>query len=81
MVSFNLLIEAGYSVMVWNRTRDRADALIGAGAVWNDSLVEKADRILLALYDSAAVEEVIERFAAQWRPGAIVIDTLAAYRT
>ena len=69
------LIEAGYSVMVWNRTRDRADALIGAGAVWNDSLVEKADRILLALYDSAAVEEVIERFAAQWRPGAIVIDT------
>jgi 3-hydroxyisobutyrate dehydrogenase-like beta-hydroxyacid dehydrogenase len=69
------LMEAGYSVLVWNRTRDRADTLLGEGAVWNDRLVEKADRILLALYDSAAVEEVVERFGEQWRPGTIVIDT------
>ena len=29
------LLEAGYSVNVWNRTREKAEPLLAAGAVWS----------------------------------------------
>jgi 3-hydroxyisobutyrate dehydrogenase len=36
------LLEAGYEVSVYNRTKSRADELVAAGAVWRDSAAELA---------------------------------------
>ena len=56
------LLDAGYEVLVWNRTPDRCEALVARGAEEVDSvpeLVEACDILLLCLTDAAAVEEVV----------------------
>jgi 3-hydroxyisobutyrate dehydrogenase len=56
------LLDAGFEVLVWNRTPDRCDALVARGAEEVDSmpeLVEACDILLLCLPDAAAVEEVV----------------------
>ena|SRR5664279_3036153 len=56
------LLAAGHEVTVWNRTRERADALIGAGADVADTPADAArgmDAVMTMLFDDAAHEEVI----------------------
>ena len=56
------LLDAGFEVLVWNRTPDRCEALVARGAEEVDSvpeLVEACDILLLCLPDAAAVEEVV----------------------
>src|ERR1700704_6451427 len=38
------LLDAGHTVTVWNRTRDKADALLQAGARWAETPREVAER-------------------------------------
>jgi 3-hydroxyisobutyrate dehydrogenase len=63
------IAQAGHSVRVWNRTRDRAEA---TGLTVSDTpaaAVADADVVLTMLFDGAAVREVIEQAAASLRPG------------
>ncbi|MCI0655209.1 MAG: NAD(P)-dependent oxidoreductase [Methylococcaceae bacterium] len=56
------LLDAGYRVTVWNRTRGKMLAVIAAGAseaVSIAQLTEQSQVILLSLADSAAVEAVV----------------------
>ena len=56
------LLDAGFEVLVWNRTPDRCEALLARGAEEVDSvpeLVEACDILLLCLPDASAVEEVV----------------------
>ena len=56
------LLDAGFEVLVWNRTPDRCEALVARGAEEVDSvpeLVEACDILLLCLPDASAVEEVV----------------------
>jgi 3-hydroxyisobutyrate dehydrogenase-like beta-hydroxyacid dehydrogenase len=57
-----LLLEAGYRVTVWNRTRSKADALVRAGAVLAPSAASAvaASRItVVCVYDYAAADEIL----------------------
>jgi 3-hydroxyisobutyrate dehydrogenase-like beta-hydroxyacid dehydrogenase len=69
------LLEHGYEVLVWNRTRAKADALVARGAVWCEDPVATCDRILVSLYTSEVVAEVFAQMQSGLRAGQIVVDT------
>ncbi len=55
------IMQGGYPLTVWNRTRDKARALVDSGAAWADSpraLAEACDVVITMVTDSAASEQV-----------------------
>ncbi len=68
-------LEAGRSVRVWNRTSEKANALIERGAVWTDSPFANGGTVVVSLYSSDVVDEVLQRFERQLRSGTTVVDT------
>jgi 3-hydroxyisobutyrate dehydrogenase-like beta-hydroxyacid dehydrogenase len=67
----------GDSVSVWNRTRDKAQALTAFGATVADTpadAVRGASRVHLVLKDDAVVEEIITAMRPGLAPDAIVCD-------
>ncbi len=69
------LLDGGYEVYVFNRTRSKADPLIRRGARWSDNPLADADRVIVSLFTTETVREVLGKFQAALRPGKIVIDT------
>lgn len=69
------LLEAGYSVCVYNRTREKAEPLIALGARWSDNPLAECDRVIISLYTTDTVEAVLEQLADGLRSGQILIDT------
>lgn len=56
------LLRAGHAVRVWNRTREKAEALVADGAqvaATPRELAQSADIVLLCVADAAAVESVV----------------------
>jgi 3-hydroxyisobutyrate dehydrogenase len=56
------LLKAGFGLVVWNRTEQKARALVEKGASWADSpkiVAQKADVVITMLADEAAVREVL----------------------
>jgi 3-hydroxyisobutyrate dehydrogenase-like beta-hydroxyacid dehydrogenase len=74
------LLEAGYPLAVWNRTKDKVDPLVKAGATWGHSpkaLAEAAEVVITMVTDSAASEEVIcgkNGVLEGAHPGLVLID-------
>lgn len=71
------LLAKGETVQVWNRTADKAKALVAFGAKAFDNpadAVKAAERIHLTLTDDAVVDAVLEQAAAGLAPGAFIID-------
>lgn len=55
------LLSLGHSVMVWNRTSERAQPLVDAGAQWAESpksLAESVDVVITLLTNEAALDDV-----------------------
>jgi 3-hydroxyisobutyrate dehydrogenase-like beta-hydroxyacid dehydrogenase len=55
------LMEAGHKVTGWNRSRDKAEALIAAGMAWADTpraVAEKSDIVFSIVTDAAAVKSI-----------------------
>jgi 3-hydroxyisobutyrate dehydrogenase-like beta-hydroxyacid dehydrogenase len=69
------LLEAGYAVWVHNRTREKADPLVARGAQWADNPLAVCDRVLISLYTTDTVEEVLGQLDGGLRPCQILIDT------
>ncbi len=69
------LLDAGYPVCIYNRTREKATPLLARGAVWSDNPIAAADRVIVSLYTTDVVARVLADMAAAFRPGKIVIDT------
>lgn len=69
------LLDHGYAIVVWNRTREKASPLIARGAVWSDNPLADCRRVIVSLYTSDVVARVLEDFAAGWQPGRIIVDT------
>lgn len=69
------LLETGFGVYVYNRTRQKADPLLAQGARWADDPFANCDRVILSLYTTEVVEEVLGRLEPGLRPGQIIIDT------
>lgn len=72
------LLEAGFNVNVWNRTRNKLDSVIAAGATASDTiedLVEASDVIILCLADTQAVVSVVQGpILKSGSPGKLIID-------
>lgn len=69
------LLEQGYQVLVWNRTREKAGPLIDHGAEWSDNPLATCDRVVISLYTSDVVEMVLEQMRDGLHSGQIVLDT------
>jgi 3-hydroxyisobutyrate dehydrogenase-like beta-hydroxyacid dehydrogenase len=69
------ILEAGYEVYVWNRTREKADPLLALGARWSDCPFEQCSRVIISLYSSEVVKGVLEAWCERFLPGQVVIDT------
>jgi 3-hydroxyisobutyrate dehydrogenase-like beta-hydroxyacid dehydrogenase len=69
------LLDAGYTVWVHNRTREKAEPLVARGARWAENPLAVCERVLISLYTTDTVEEVLDRLSDQLRPGQILIDT------
>ena len=68
-------LEHGYRVVVWNRSREKAGPLVTRGAEWNDNPLVKCSRVILSLYTTEVVREVLDRMQRGFRPGHIIVDT------
>lgn len=69
------LLEAGYSVRVHNRTREKAKPLVARGAQWADNPLVECERVIISLYTTDTVEAVLKQLADGLRPGQVLIDT------
>lgn len=69
------LLEFGWNVRVWNRTREKAEPFLAKGAQWSDRPFLDCDRIIVSLFSSDVVNDVLTPWLDDVRPGQIVIDT------
>jgi 3-hydroxyisobutyrate dehydrogenase-like beta-hydroxyacid dehydrogenase len=69
------LLDAGYAVHVWNRTKEKAATLLARGAKWTDNPLAVCDRVVISLYTTDTVEEVLGEMGGSLRPGQVLIDT------
>jgi 3-hydroxyisobutyrate dehydrogenase-like beta-hydroxyacid dehydrogenase len=56
------LLKAGHEVVVWNRTKSKADEIVAAGAVWADSpkaVAEASDFIFTMVADGPALHDAV----------------------
>ena len=71
------LLDAGYELVVNNRTREKADVLAARGAVVAASpeeLVERVDVVLTSLANDEAFEAVAGSVIAAAQPGTVLVD-------
>ena len=69
------LLGCGYDLMIHNRTADKADPLVARGARWSDNPLRECDRVIISLYTTEVVEEVLGQLADAYQPGKLLIDT------
>lgn len=69
------LLEQGYQPAVWNRTREKAEPLIARGARWSDRPFADSARVIISLYSSDVVADVLSQHRGDLRAGQILIDT------
>ncbi len=71
------LLDAGYPLVVHNRTRAKAESIEGRGAVVADStreLVERVDVVLTSLADDDAFEAIAAQVVEAAKPGVLLVD-------
>jgi 3-hydroxyisobutyrate dehydrogenase-like beta-hydroxyacid dehydrogenase len=72
------LLDAGYPLVVNNRTPEKAEALEARGAVvakTPEELVQRVDVVITSLANDEAFEDVTARVIAAARPGLVLVDT------
>src|SRR5438067_11760046 len=78
------LLDAGHSITVWNRTREKAAPLLEAGARWADSpreVAEASEIVFTMVTNTAAVKAVTEGpdgIIAGLAPGKVYVDMSTA---
>lgn len=65
---------AGFELHVWNRTRDKAERLLDRGAHWADNPLEACSRVVVCLYTSEIVEQVLQQMTPAVQDRAVVVD-------
>jgi 3-hydroxyisobutyrate dehydrogenase-like beta-hydroxyacid dehydrogenase len=69
------LIGGGFDVVVFNRTRDKAQRLLRLGARWSENPLADCQHVVICLYTTDVVQDVLGRLRDAMRPGHILIDT------
>jgi len=78
------LLEAGHTLTVWNRTREKAEPLLDAGAHWAETardVAERSDIVFTMVTNTAAVKAVTEGadgILAGLAPGKVYVDMSTA---
>ena len=54
------LLEAGYAVNVYNRTRSKAEPLLALGAKWSDNPLVECERVIFSVFPTQDVVEVLD---------------------
>ncbi len=71
------LLEKGHDLVVWNRTKSKADNLVGLGATLAISLEDLAyqcEHVMLCISRTEDVREVVTALQVHLAPGSIVVD-------
>jgi 3-hydroxyisobutyrate dehydrogenase-like beta-hydroxyacid dehydrogenase len=68
-------LEHHFRVVVWNRTREKAASLFARGATWSDNPLSECPRVIVSLYTSQVVAQVLDQMQNGLRPGQIILDT------
>lgn len=69
------LLGFGIPLCIWNRTRDKAAGLIQLGAKWSDRPFVDCSHLIVSLYSSDVVHDVVRAMGSDLRPGQVIIDT------
>jgi 3-hydroxyisobutyrate dehydrogenase-like beta-hydroxyacid dehydrogenase len=69
------LLEHGYRVVVWNRTRAKAAPVLAQGAEWSDNPLTSCGRVVISLYTTEVVEEVLGQMDCGLHADQILLDT------
>jgi 3-hydroxyisobutyrate dehydrogenase-like beta-hydroxyacid dehydrogenase len=72
------VLDAGYELVVYNRTPEKAGALAERGAAVAETaaeLAERVDVVLTSLANDEALEAVAAQVIASARPGTVLVDT------
>jgi 3-hydroxyisobutyrate dehydrogenase-like beta-hydroxyacid dehydrogenase len=69
------LLTDGYPIVVYNRTRAKAEPLLARGAKWSDNPLASCRRVIFSLFTSQQVEQVFEQMNSRPLDGKIIVDT------
>jgi 3-hydroxyisobutyrate dehydrogenase-like beta-hydroxyacid dehydrogenase len=69
------LLEHGFRVLVWNRTREKSRALVARGAEWSDNPLTSCDRVIISLYTTDVVEAALAQLDTGLHAGQVLLDT------
>jgi 3-hydroxyisobutyrate dehydrogenase-like beta-hydroxyacid dehydrogenase len=72
-----LLRRGGYEVVVWNRSRAKAEPLLAMGARWADTpadAIERVERAHLVLLDDDVVDATLAAMAHALDPATVIVD-------
>ena len=72
-----MLARGGSEIVVWNRTRAKAEPLAALGATIADSIeaaVANVDRVHVLLLDDDTVDEAVQSMHGAVRPGTVIVD-------
>jgi 3-hydroxyisobutyrate dehydrogenase-like beta-hydroxyacid dehydrogenase len=69
------LLATGYELVIHNRTADKAAPLVERGARWSENPLRECDRVIISLYTTEVVEEVLGQLEEAYCPGKLLIDT------
>lgn len=69
------LLSAGYEVVVYNRTREKADPLLERGARWSNNPIAECPRVLISLYTTETVRVLLSALSEGLHTDQILIDT------
>ncbi|MEQ8848964.1 NAD(P)-dependent oxidoreductase [Botrimarina sp.] len=72
------LLDSGFAVRCWNRTREKAAPLLERGAQWSDNPFSDCETVVVCVYTADVVRETLERMAPAFRGGRLVIDATTA---
>lgn len=68
------LIAGGYPTRVWNRSAEKADPLLSLGAQWSDNPFAECDVVVICLYTTDVVKEILRQMDDRLRTGQIIVD-------
>jgi 3-hydroxyisobutyrate dehydrogenase-like beta-hydroxyacid dehydrogenase len=69
------LLEHGFRVAVWNRSRAKAAPLLAKGAEWSDNPLSVCRRVIISLYTTDVVVQVLDQMRNGLRFGQTILDT------
>ncbi|MEY4187765.1 MAG: hypothetical protein RIT02_2799 [Planctomycetota bacterium] len=69
------LLQFGWRPHIWNRSPEKIGPLVERGALPSSNPIADCRRVIISLYSSEVVEDVLSQFLPALRPGQILIDT------